>query len=96
MCRDLPIPDSLSQRLALFKDAGRVFKPQEDVFSENSWVQVMMGQGIMPERYHNIVDSMSTEQLRQFLDDIQNDVERTVAALPNHGAFVDALVARAK
>ncbi|MAJ50194.1 MAG: tryptophan halogenase [Flammeovirgaceae bacterium] len=96
MCRDLPIPDSLSQRVALFKDAGRVFKPQEDVFSENSWVQVMMGQGIMPERYHNIVDSMSTEQLRQFLNDIQSDVERTVAALPNHGAFVDALVAQTK
>lgn len=95
-CRDMPIPDSLSQRLALFKDAGRVFKPQDDVFSENSWVQVMMGQGIVPEGYHNIVDSMSTEQLRQFLTDIQVDVERTVAALPNHGAFVEALVARAQ
>ena len=96
MCRNLPIPDSLEQRLALFKDAGRVFKPQDDVFAENSWVQVMMGQGIVPERYHNIVDSMSTEQLKQFLNGIQQDVERTVAALPNHGAFVDALVARAK
>ena len=96
MCRNLPIPDSLEQRLALFKDAGRVFKPQDDVFAENSWVQVMMGQGIVPERYHNIVDSMSSEQLKQFLNGIQQDVERTVAALPNHGAFVDALVARAK
>jgi len=96
MCRNLPIPDSLEQRLALFKDAGRVFKPQDDVFAENSWVQVMMGQGIMPERYHNVVDSMTSEQLKQFLNGIQQDVERTVAALPNHGVFVDALVARAK
>lgn len=96
MCRNLPIPDSLEQRLRLFKDGGRVFKPQDDVFAENSWVQVMMGQGIVPERYHNVVDSMSSEQLKQFLNSIQQDVERTVSALPNHGAFVDALVARAK
>jgi len=96
MCRDLPIPESLSQRMALFKETGRVFKPQDDVFSENSWVQVMMGQGLIPESYHNIVDSMSNEQLQQFLGDIQRDVERTVAALPNHGAFVEALVAHAR
>ena len=95
-CRDLPIPESLSQRMALFKETGRVFKPQDDVFSENSWVQVMMGQGLIPESYHNIVDSMSNEQLQQFLGDIQRDVERTVAALPNHGAFVEALVAHAR
>ena len=73
-----------------------MFKPQDDVFAENSWVQVMMGQGIVPERYHNVVDSMSSEQLTQFLNGIQQNVERTVSALPNHGAFVDALVARAK
>ncbi len=96
MCRDLPIPESLSQRMALFKETGRVFKPQDEVFSENSWVQVMMGQGLIPESYHNIVDSMSNEQLQQFLGDIQRDVERTVAALPNHGAFVEALVAHAR
>jgi tryptophan halogenase len=96
MCRDLPIPESLRQRMALFKETGRVFKPQDDVFSENSWVQVMMGQGLIPESYHNIVDSMSNEQLQQFLGDIQRDVERTVAALPNHGAFVEALVAHAR
>jgi tryptophan halogenase len=96
MCRDLPIPESLSQRMALFKETGRVFKPQDDVFSENSWVQVMMGQGLIPESYHNIVDSMSNEQLQQFLGDIQRDVERTVAALPNHGAFIEALVAHAR
>jgi len=96
MCRDLPIPESLRQRMALFKETGRVFKPQDDVFSENSWVQVMMGQGLIPESYHNVVDSMSNEQLQQFLGDIQRGVERTVAALPNHGAFVEALVAHAR
>jgi tryptophan 7-halogenase len=95
-CREMPVPDSLQQRIALFEDAGRVFKPQEDVFSENSWVQVMLGQGITPERYHNIADAMSREQLEAFLKQIQNGVSQTVEALPNHGEFVKKLVSMAK
>lgn len=91
-CRRIPVPDSLKQRIELFKDAGRVFKPQDDVFSENSWVQVLMGQGISPQRYHNIADAMSPDQLAQFLLEIENNVSRTVGALPNHGEFVRHLV----
>ena len=94
-CRNIELPDSLAQRIALFKDAGRVFKPQEDVFSENSWVQVMMGQGVTPERYHNIADAMSSEQLEAFLRQIQDTVSNTVDALPNHGEFVKKLVSMA-
>ena len=95
-CREIALPDSLAQRIELFKDAGRVFKPQEDVFSENSWVQVMMGQGIAPQRYHNIADAMSREQLDGFLKQIQGSVNATVAALPKHGDFVKKLVAMSK
>jgi tryptophan halogenase len=95
-CRNIELPDSLAQRIALFKDAGRVFKPQDDVFSENSWVQVMMGQGVTPERYHNIADAMSSEQLEGFLRQIQDTVSNTVDALPNHGEFVKKLVSMAK
>ena len=69
---------------------------RRDVFSENSWVQVMMGQGITPQRYHNIADAMSREQLDDFLPQIQDTVGATVAALPNHGDFVKQLVAMSK
>lgn len=94
-CRTMALPASLEQRIALFREAGRVFKPQEDVFSENSWVQVLMGQGIVPDRYHNIADAMSREQLNGFLTEIQANVSDTVSALPNHGDFVKQLVALA-
>ena len=95
-CRGITLPETLAQRIELFKDAGRVFKPQEDVFSEKSWVQVMMGQGITPQRYHNIADAMSRDQLDDFLKQIQGSVSATVAALPNHGDFVKQLVGMSK
>ena len=86
--RNMPIPDTLTHRIELFRESGRIFKPQNDVFAENSWVQVMMGQGIQPEQYHPIVDMMSKDELRAFLAEIESGVRQLVSQLPSHGEFV--------
>lgn len=87
-CRTMSIPETLTHRMDLFRETGRVFKPQDDVFAENSWVQVMMGQGIVPEQYHPIVDMMNEQQLKGFLGNIEGNVEKIVSGLPPHGDFV--------
>jgi tryptophan halogenase len=93
--RHMEIPDSLQQRIALFRDSARVFKPQDDVFSENSWVQVMLGQGVMPQGYHNIADALSADQLTSLLREQSNKAQAIVNKLPPHGAYVEALVKHA-
>ncbi len=95
-CRNMELPDSLRHRMELFERSARVFKPQDDVFAENSWVQVMMGQGLAPQGYHNIAQAMSSEQMTAFLKGIQHEVAQTVAKLPQHGAFVNTLIQHAK
>ena len=95
-CRNMELPDSLKHRLELFERSARVFKPQDDVFAENSWVQVMMGQGLKPQGYHNIAQAMSSEQMTAFLKGIQHEVAQTVAKLPQHGAFVNTFIQHAK
>ena len=87
-CRTMTVPDSLQHRLDLFRESGRVFKPQDDVFAENSWVQVMMGQGIIPRQYHPIVDMMSDHELGAFLQGHRDKVRQLVPKLPPHGEFV--------
>ncbi len=44
----MPIPDTLEQKIELFRETGRVFRKNEELFVENSWLQVMMGQGSCP------------------------------------------------
>ena len=87
-CRTMSIPDSLRHRLELFRASGRVFKPQDDVFAENSWVQVMMGQGIVPRQYHPIVDMMSEAELGAFLRGHRDQARQLVSRLPPHSEFV--------
>ncbi|UAA37700.1 tryptophan 7-halogenase [Paraneptunicella aestuarii] len=87
-CKNMDIPDSLKHRIQLFKETGRVFKVPNELFGENSWVQVMMGQGLTPNQYHPIVDMMSDEELQQFLSQIEQRAKQMVGQLPNHQEFV--------
>jgi tryptophan halogenase len=87
-CANMEIPDSLTQKIELFRETGRVFRRNEELFAENSWVQVMMGQGIMPKSYHPIATKLSDEEMTKLLWTIRDNVARTVGGLPDHEAYV--------
>jgi tryptophan halogenase len=87
-CADMEIPDSLTQKIELFRETGRVFRRNEELFAENSWVQVMMGQGIMPKSYHPIATKLSDAEVSKLLSTIRDNVAQTVAGLPDHSSYV--------
>jgi len=84
----MSVPDSLTQKIELFRETGRVFRRNEELFQENSWVQVMMGQRIFPSAYHPIAAKLTDEELSRFLATIRDQIARTVASLPEHHAYV--------
>jgi tryptophan 7-halogenase len=87
-CADMDIPDSLEQKIELFRETGRVFRRNEELFAENSWVQVMLGQGIMPKSYHPITTKLSDAEVTKLLSRIRDNVAQTVEGLPEHHAYV--------
>ncbi len=87
-CKNMEIPESLAHRIELFKQTGRVFKVPTELFGENSWTQVMIGQGLMPEQYHPIVNMMSDDELKSFLATIDQGVHNLVGQLPSHQEFI--------
>ncbi|MDB5679320.1 tryptophan halogenase family protein [Sphingomonas bacterium] len=87
-CAAMPIPDTLAQKIELFRETGRVFRKNEELFAENSWVQVMMGQGIVPRAWHPVAEKLSDDELDRFLGMLRQNVTRTVASLPEHAAYV--------
>ena len=80
---------SLQHRIELFGQSGRVFKVPTELFGENSWIQVMMGQGLVPEQYHPIVNMMTDEELERFLTGLHAAVDKLVSQLPEHQRFID-------
>jgi tryptophan halogenase len=86
--RTMDVPASLQHRIDLFRESGRVFRAPHELFAENSWIQVMLGQGITPSQHHHIADLMDDIELNGFLEEIRTRVERALAQLPAHGDYV--------
>lgn len=88
-CKHMEIPDTLRQRIDLFQDSARVFKIDNELFGEESWIQVMLGQGIEPSAYHPMADVMSDAELAGFLAKLRQSTRQQVDQLPSHQAFID-------
>lgn len=87
-CRDMEIPATLRRKWDLFAANGRVFREDDELFTEESWIQVFLGQGVIPRGYDPLVDIKSESQVAQYLGNIENVVGKCVAVMPTHADFV--------
>jgi tryptophan halogenase len=54
----------------------------------DSWIMVMLGQGVRPESYHHVARMMEAGQLQKALADLKSGIAHEVAKLPDHRQFV--------
>lgn len=88
-CRDMPIPDSLAQRIELFKQTGYAYQGDSELFRVDSWTQVMLGQRIKPQTYHPAARLLAADDLTKYLADFRASILQTVARMPEHQDFVN-------
>ncbi|MDX1570332.1 MAG: tryptophan halogenase family protein [Xanthomonadales bacterium] len=86
--REMEVPRTLARKMALFRANGRIHREAEELFTEEAWLQVMIGQNLIPEGYHPLADRISEQQLGEFLGGIGTIIRRQVAALPSHAEFI--------
>ena len=86
---EMAVPASLKHRIDLFRETGRVFRMPAELFAENSWIQVMLGQGIMPAQHHQTAELMGDEELAKFLNGIRDAINHTVVQLPSHQMYME-------
>ena len=89
-CRNMSIPDSLQQRIDLFKSHGRVFRDNDELFTDVAWLQVLTGQGVEPDGYHPIADAVSDQQLDKFMADLKIIMQREAGKMTTHQAYINA------
>jgi tryptophan halogenase len=87
-CRHMTVPDTLTRKIDLFRANGRLYHREEDLFTDSSWLQVMLGQGILPRGYHSIADTLDEAQLKGMLANIRQIVTQAAAGLPKHEDFL--------
>jgi tryptophan halogenase len=90
-CQRMDVPESLMNKIKLFKKTGKVFCQPEDLFTETAWQQVMIGQGNIPEDHHPLVDTLSEEQVGDLMKNLKILINRTVDKMPSHDNFLHSL-----
>lgn len=86
--RQMPVPETLKRKIQLFAENGSLFREQNDLFLESSWLQVMLGQGIVPKDYHPLANSYSETQLKQMLQTMLAIKRDPLDKLPSHDEFL--------
>lgn len=87
-CRTMDIPDTLEEKLQLYRHNGHVFREEDELFTETSWIAVMMGQGLMPEKCNPLAGSYASPGLMEEVGEIERSIAFLVQQLPTHDAFL--------
>ena len=90
-CQQMTIPDSLKKKIELFKHTGKLIREDDELFAEVAWQQVMIGQGLLPDDYGALADSLSNEQLTELFSNLKTLINSTVEQLPSHTVFLSSL-----
>ncbi len=82
--RAMSLPDSLAARIDLFRETGRIASTAGELFTEQAWQQVMIGQGLRPRSHHPLADHLSDAELDDFLAQNRRIVVHGAAQMPLH------------
>ena len=93
--REMEIPDSLKHKIELFRQNGRVFRYNEELFDIPSWVAVMLGQDIVPHGHDPLVDAMPERDVLRAMAELGEGYEQAARRLPLASEFIDRKLAAA-
>lgn len=87
-CRTMDIPSSLRDRIDLFREAGRVFRYEDELFAKPNWIAVMLGQNIIPKTIDPIVNALEPADIARSLNSMASAMDGAVSSMPTHMAFL--------
>lgn len=92
MMRNIDRPDTLAEKIAIWKSTGTIHREDEELFTVVAWFQVFVGQGIIPERYTALADAMPENQLVAMLGKIETDITEEVRQMRSHVDFLGTVM----
>jgi tryptophan halogenase len=87
-CRAMDLPDTLVAKIDQFRAAGFIHREHEELFTQDGWLQVFVGQDVLPESWNPIADLPGEDQLAAMMLQIEQGVERIAGTLPAHVEYL--------
>lgn len=87
-CRNMEIPDSLAEKMELFRHNGQIFREEDELFTETSWAAVMLGQGVEMKGHNAMADALKEPKTKAEIDEIEQSISYVVGHMPEHGDYL--------
>ena len=87
-------PESLTIRLRQFRSRGRFVTFDHELFDRQTWIDMMIGFGVVPERYDPIADAMDMRRIAPILKRIADDFTRAIEAMPDRREYLERYAER--
>ncbi len=95
-CANMAIPETLRQKMDMFRARGRVVRVDNELFSEVGWTQVFEGQNMPVEAYHPLVDAQTEADIADYLDNVRGVIAKCVSVMPSHDEYIARMCAAPK
>jgi tryptophan halogenase len=89
-CRSVPMPKGLEHRIELFRARGKVAREDGHLFSDSSWIAVMLGQRVAPKQWDPLADTLPIAELQTKATEFRDGLHRAIARMPTHAQFIDS------
>jgi tryptophan halogenase len=81
------LPDSLAQRIDMYRATGRIIQQRPELFSDLDWFWIFEGSGVIPRDYDPLVDTVDFEQVKRLMAALTQKIAADSAAAPSHDSF---------
>jgi tryptophan halogenase len=86
-CRSMALPDTLQQRIELYRGTGRVRWRAGELFTDMSWFYIFEGMGIRPEHYDPLLDLVTLDKLKEIFASLAAGTAAVQRAAPLHDSY---------
>jgi tryptophan halogenase len=83
------MPEDLAHRIELFRTRGKVARQEGHLFSDSSWIAVLLGQGIVPARWDPLAETVPIADLQRKATELRDNLHRAIARMPTHAEFIE-------
>jgi tryptophan halogenase len=87
-CRTMDVPDSLAEKIELWRAKGRVFREGCDLFGTPSWAAVLLGQGLVPDEVEPAAAAIDPALVAEALDKMRASYRQMAEHMPTHAEFI--------
>lgn len=87
-CRSMSLPDTLVAKMRLWEQSGVIAKEEGELFTEEGWTQVLVGQGVEPKSHTPLTAGIDANELGGFLASLAKAYEQRAEALPTHEQWI--------